>query len=312
MLKPGLRRVWRGPHTLQLGVDVPRPLVVHPVDDAVEAWLRAIDGTRRWPELLAAATEAGLTASEARRLLRLLADAGLLADAAVPDPDLARLPLEVRDRLAPELVAAGLSDPRPDAAVLTLRNRRALHVVVLDGDPVGQVLGRRLLEAGVGRVESHSGSQLPALEPGSAALLVVPSALARAQRRPLAAAAGAHLVTEVGETVVRLGPLVVPGRSACFGCLEQARLDRDPGWGPVSAQLAGRLAPSRPTALIQAAAALAALHLLDWCSGGRPPEQDGVVELRLPQGRAVRRSCPPHPTCGCTWPFTAAHVTMTG
>jgi hypothetical protein len=312
MLKPGLRRVWRGPDTLQLGIDVPRPLVLQPVDDGVELWLRGLDGRLRLPELLALAPAAGLTEGEADRLLDRLATAGLLTDGALPDPVLAGLPLDLRDRIRPELTAVGLHDPRPDAAVVALRGRRALHVVVLSDDPVGALLAERLTEAGVGRVEEVAGLELPGSRAGVQHLLVLPSSTARSRRRDLAESSAPHLVTEVGETLVRLGPLVLPGRSACFGCLEQGRLDRDRGWAPVSAQLTG--APVEPgrTPLVHAAAALAALHVLDWCAGGLPPELDGVVEVGLPHGRAVRRACPPHPGCGCTWPSGTQHVTMTG
>jgi hypothetical protein len=311
MWKPGLRRIWRGPHTLQLGVDVPRPVVLHPVDDALETWLRALDGRLRLPEVVDGAVEAGLSEADAVSLLGRLLDAGLLADAATPDPVLAALPRQVRDRLAPDLAAAALADPRPDAAVVTLRARRALRVVVVSDDRLGVILAEHLVEAGVGAVDACDAADLP-IGPGRGRpLLVVPSAVARVSRHALAEASTPHLVTEVGETVVRLGPLVLPGRSACFGCLEQGRLDRDPGWAPVSAQLVGRPPGAGATTLLRVAGGLAALHLLAWCAGDDPPVLDGVVEVHLPHGRTVRRGCPPHPVCGCTWPSAAPHVTMT-
>jgi len=166
----------------------------------------------------------------------------------------------------------------------------------------------------VGRVEVVAGDSFPEVparkrrEPEP--LMVLPAALARARRRELVGSSSPHLVTEVGETVVRLGPLVEPGRSSCFGCLELRRIDRDPGWGPVSAQLASRPPTSGSTTLLETAAGLAVLHLLDWAVGGRPPELDGVVEVGLPHGQVVRRDCPPHPACGCTWPTGARDVTM--
>ena len=308
MLKSGLRRVWRGPDTLQLGLDVPLPVVLHPVDDALHGWLLQLDGRRRLPELLDAATGAGLDPQEAGRLLDRLLEAGLLADAGAPDPVLAGVPREVRDRIAPDLAAAALRDPRPDAAAHALRGRRGLTVTVVS-DRLGAMLATLLEEAGVGVV--GLAEDVPASRAVDGPhLLVVPAAVARARRRALAVAGRPHLVTEVGETVVRLGPLVEPGRTACFGCLELLRLDRDPGWAPVSAQLAGPAAGAGPTTLLRVAAGLAALHVLDRCSGGSPPEHDGVVEVALPLGRSTRLRCPPHPACGCTWPTGAPPVTM--
>jgi hypothetical protein len=310
MIKPGLRQVWRGPDTLQLGVDVPFPLVLHPVDAAVQSLLAALDGRSTWAQVMAVAGQVGLGETQTRTLLGRLTDSGLLTDAATPDPDWAELPVEVRDRLAPDRTAWSLADPRPDAAARHTTGRRRLAVVLVSADPLSVPLAEGLAAADVGSVETVAHPDLASGAGGRGHLVVIPSALARVHRRQLLETSTPHLVTEVGETVVRLGPLVTPGRSACFGCLEHGRIDRDDGWGPISAQLAGGQNPSQPTTLLRAAAGFAVLHLLDWATGGTPPEVDGLLELRLPHGRAVRRSCPPHPACGCTWPTTPGHVTM--
>ena len=311
MIKPGVRRVWRGPDTLQLGVDVPMPLVLRPVGPAIESVLGVLDGRRTRDEVLAHAEEVGLGARPTQALLDRLAACGLLADGAAPDPDWAGLPVSVRDRVAPDRTAWALADPRPDAAARHITARRRLTVVLTTGDPLTRGLAEGLAAAEVGAVGTMSDPCRAAPGTGSR-LLVVPSSLARVRRQQLLASATPHLVTEVGETVVRLGPLVAPGRSACFGCLEHGRVDRDRGWGHVSAQLTNRPGTARPEALLRAAAALAVVHLLDWAADGHPPEVNGLVELRLPHAQAVRRSCPPHPACGCTWPPTPGHVTMSG
>lgn len=65
--------------------------------------------------------------------------------------------------------------------------------------------------------------------------LVVPRAAADLMARDIA-----HLpvVFEGARTVV--GPLVVPGRTACLACQAAAQRDRDPAWPLVAAQLVGR------------------------------------------------------------------------
>jgi bacteriocin biosynthesis cyclodehydratase domain-containing protein len=309
MLKPGVRRVWRGPDTLQLGVDVPAPLVLRPADAAARGLLEALDGRRTRQEVLAHAERLGLGERVTDALLDRLAACGLLTDAATPDPDWAGLAVTERDRLAADRTAWALADPRPDAAARHTAARRGLTVVVAGEDPLAAGLAEGLALAGVDRVETVADPSRA--RPGvGARLLVVPSWTARVRRQQLLATATPHLVTEVGETLVRLGPLVWPGRSACFGCLEHSRRDRDPAWAEVSAQLAGRPGSARPELLLRVAAAVAVVHLLDWAAGGTPPEVDGLVELRLPHAQPVRRRCPPHPACGCTWPPTAGHVTM--
>ena len=65
----------------------------------------------------------------------------------------------------------------------------------------------------------------------------------------------AHLPVRLRDGTGIVGPLVLPGRSACLGCVELHRCARDPGWPAVTAQLVGR--PGRGSAA--AAAATAAL-----------------------------------------------------
>jgi bacteriocin biosynthesis cyclodehydratase domain-containing protein len=111
-----------------------------------------------------------------------------------------------------------------------------------------------------------------------------------------------HLLAEVREATGVVGPLVLPGRSACLRCLDLARTDRDPGWPALAAQLAvptrARTACDGPLALMVAAqAALQVLALLDGTV--RPAAVGGTLELALPDWRWRRRSWSPHPDCGC-------------
>lgn len=140
-----------------------------------------------------------------------------------------------------------------------------------------------------------------------------------------------HLVLDVRETVGRVGPLVVPGRTSCLRCQHLHRVDHDPGWALVVDQLAdaapgagGRPArsggipgvlgvpgPARravvgPSAvdacdgvLATLVAATACLHVLTWLRGQVPPSVDGTLEARLPDGTLRRRGWEPHPGCGC-------------
>jgi hypothetical protein len=115
-----------------------------------------------------------------------------------------------------------------------------------------------------------------------------------------------HLAVAAGEAIGVVGPLVLPGRSACLRCLDLTRAERDPAWPLILAQLASRAAnPAACDAVLAAAvaaqAAAQALALID-----RGPAAvavvDGTMELVLPGWRWRRRTWQPHPRCGCHSP----------
>jgi hypothetical protein len=100
---------------------------------------------------------------------------------------------------------------------------------------------------------------------------------------------------------------VLPGASACGGCLVLSRTDQDSGWPRLLAQLAadgpGRARePACDGALATAVAGLAALHTLLLLDGERPPSVDGWCEISAADGMARRLRLPPHLECGCFWP----------
>ncbi|MER7768486.1 TOMM precursor leader peptide-binding protein [Kitasatospora sp. NPDC096140] len=115
-----------------------------------------------------------------------------------------------------------------------------------------------------------------------------------------------HLYVGVVEEFGVVGPLVVPGRSACGHCLVLRREDEDAAWPRVLAQLAhegpGRArTPACDTALATAVAGLAALHAQVYLDGGRPPSVDGWCEVSAGDGMARRLRLRGHPDCGCLW-----------
>ena len=49
-----------------------------------------------------------------------------------------------------------------------------------------------------------------------------------------------HLAVSADEAIGVVGPLVIPGRTACLRCLDLTRAERDPAWPLILAQLDGR------------------------------------------------------------------------
>ncbi|MFD9129627.1 ThiF family adenylyltransferase [Kitasatospora sp. NPDC059571] len=122
-----------------------------------------------------------------------------------------------------------------------------------------------------------------------------------------------HLYVGVVEHLGIVGPLVVPGASACGRCAALAREDEDGAWPRLLAQLdgtgAGRATtPACDSALATAVAGLAALHAELYLDGVLPPSVDGWCELSAADGMARRLRLPAHPACGCLWPTAPRSV----
>ncbi len=94
-----------------------------------------------------------------------------------------------------------------------------------------------------------------------------------------------------------IGPLVLPGRTACLGCLALHDRDGDPAWPTLAAQLLARRAPEIPLPLAVEAAALAARLLDDEPEPGRS-ERSRSVRIGA-DSRRRWRSHRPHAECLC-------------
>jgi bacteriocin biosynthesis cyclodehydratase domain-containing protein len=112
-----------------------------------------------------------------------------------------------------------------------------------------------------------------------------------------------HLVVSASEAIGIVGPLVIPGRTACLRCLDLFRTDHDPAWPLILAQLAGR--PPGPLAcdapLAAAVAAQATSQALAFIDRGPSAVAvtNGTLELVLPSWQWRRRTWSPHPECSC-------------
>jgi len=112
-----------------------------------------------------------------------------------------------------------------------------------------------------------------------------------------------HLAAAASEAIGVVGPLVLPGRTACLRCLDLTRAERDPAWPLILAQLTGGAAdpPACDTVLAAAVATQAAAQALTFVD--RPASAsavtNGTLELVLPDWQWRRRSWTQHDRCGC-------------
>lgn len=346
VLTPAARRLWRDPQTLQLGRG-PGAVMLAGIDPGLRRLLSLLDGALDRDAVVAAAAAAGCPPERTGALLAALAQAGLLSDAASDhapglDPDErdrlsadhAALALlgdptrsAVRRRRAAYVHVLGAG--RVGASVAALLDGAGVGALVVDDDGITRaqdtgVAGLRRADVGRPRGAAVE-SRLSARRPGASAAttsararppalwpdIVVlspasPSALDddRARLPP----GITHLLAEVRDNVGVVGPLVLPGSSACLRCLDLTRTDRDPAWPALAAQLSSPVRGPLPCDGVLAVAVAAqtcqqVLALLD--GRGRPASVGGTLELALPDWRWRRRSWPVHPACGCAEPLAA-------
>lgn len=332
LVHPALARVWRDTTTVQIGLDPDRAVVLGGLNAAETSLLRALDGRHDHATLRAKAIEAGGDATIADRLLDLLRAGGVVVDC----DDLSTGDLRT-DPLAPDRATAGLLTGAPDGGAHAMAVRREQWVEVRGAGRVGASVARLLGAAGVGRItvvdaattsshdlcpggldRRHVGrsrgpevqrlvrtSTGPVTEPSMPALVVIapqPGAVV-SPGGGLLGDGIPHLMARVVEVTGTVGPLILPGRSACLRCLDLYRTDRDPAWPRIVAQTAQQrpAVAACDVTLAAQVAALAAQQVLAHLDGFVPATVDGTVEITLPYGLPRRRSWTPHPACGCRW-----------
>lgn len=108
-----------------------------------------------------------------------------------------------------------------------------------------------------------------------------------------------HVPVVFGEVAVTVGPLVLPGISACVRCVERRRADDDPARTVLASQLWGRAAAAEtPTAAL--AAGLAALRML------RSGTVATTERIDAATGATSIARWNPQPDCGCQGFMTRA------
>ncbi|MCU1528959.1 MAG: hypothetical protein JWP75_2722 [Frondihabitans sp.] len=109
-----------------------------------------------------------------------------------------------------------------------------------------------------------------------------------------------HLSVVVGDQSTRVGPVIVPGVTACAHCLDLPRSDVDRSWGVIAGQLWAR-SPIEPSLLAtREAAVLAVRRVVARLGRVESPEPDAaIVTVDSTTGRIRRTLSRSHPACGC-------------
>jgi hypothetical protein len=117
-----------------------------------------------------------------------------------------------------------------------------------------------------------------------------------------------HLVGRLVDGHAVLGPLVVPGATACLRCLDEHRADEDPDHLAVLHRYAAACrvprrdgVPDAPDPLLGALATCWAVRdLRSHLDGVRPPTWSATLTLGGPDG-LLAATWPRHPACWCAW-----------
>ncbi|MFJ5719355.1 ThiF family adenylyltransferase [Streptomyces sp. NPDC093149] len=355
MLKPALRRAWRGRGTVQFGVTPAHAVKLGPMDIATGCFLELLDGTRGLPLLREEARALNLSDHQMEALVERLTAAGLIDDVrcAGPEIDALRKRPGVLERHRPDLASLSVVHPEPGGGMRRLAARRAMRVQVRGAGRVGATIAAVLSGSGVGRVEVLDGGHtepwdvspggLPSAAVGerrdtAARQLVRRAAAGSAPREAEAAASSAggepglslivvaprdglgvyvpdprtaepwitsgtpHLYAGVMEATGVVGPLVLPGGTACAGCLALDRADGDEQWTRMLSQWqSGRrtAAQACDLSLATAVAGLAAAHALSFLDGELPASTGTRWEAALPLLDWRSERIPAHLDCSC-------------
>lgn len=111
-----------------------------------------------------------------------------------------------------------------------------------------------------------------------------------------------HLYAGVLEATGVVGPLVLPGATACARCMQETRTDREPVWPRMLAQWrsgAPHALPACDLGLATAVAGLAAAHALAFLDGELPAVAGARFEASLPLLEWRVERVRPHPACPC-------------
>ena len=338
ILLPAVRRLWRDTRRLQLGTDPGRAVILEFADPGCARLLDLLDGTLTEAGLMRAANRHGIAIEQAAALLAALSKAGFVVDAHALHPT--DLPEPVRRRLDLETVALALPGPgrvRTNPAA-TIRRRLAAQVLITGSSHLAVPIAATLASAGVGHVDpdvtgvtrladaapagllpsdvqrprgvaaaeavrrAAPDVQVASLRPARATFAVLVGFAAPATLTALALGSRrlAHLAVAVRDGTVVVGPLVRPGSTPCLNCLDLHRIDRDPAWRMVAAQLHTGPDTAEPVTAVTAltGAAFAASEVLAHIDGEVPTTLGATVEIAGP-GQSTRRRWSQHPKCGC-------------
>jgi hypothetical protein len=281
VLRPGSPLLRRDAEHLQLGTEPGHALVLDPADPLADL-LRALDGVRQ-------ADDPTLDAS----MVRALHAAGVVVDS-----DVWRAETGLEHEAA-HLLARGVA---ADAVHEHLARRRAAEVAILGDTALAAPLAALLEASGVKRI-------VPGPSPTAEldlAVIAVEGEAARELGDECLRADVPHLVVALRDACGVIGPLVLPGRTACLRCIDTERSAVDAAWPAILAQLPRPLSTTSDSlvravsaVLETAVAVLAVRDTLAHLAGEPALTHNATVRIGADLSRLRRQRWSLQDQCGC-------------
>lgn len=289
VLRPGLKILRRDPTTLQLGLDWPGLAALHDTP-AVRAVLHRVDGFRDVEGVVLAAVADGHPHDECADAVALLTRHGVLVDR--PRTERVGPGREDVSEAAWQAwwLLAGPETGGDDIAV----RRRQFQVGVSGAGEVAERVRDLVGAAGLGSADG---------DPPDLQVIASDGIPDRARSDALMHESVPHLWVHVRDLVGVVGPLVLPGRSACLRCIDLARSERDGVWSTLVTAATVHTGDGDPCdPMLATVVAAWALNEVAVLAGGRRAQSYGsVVEIPLGLGPVTTTEYAVHPECGCGW-----------
>jgi bacteriocin biosynthesis cyclodehydratase domain-containing protein len=304
-LRPGLPVLQREHGELQIGLDSDTALIFG--EPRLRGVFEALDGAHHVRQLREAGRQAGLGVDDVDDALRVLDEARLLCEGGRT-----LRPADPLQHRSVRLVGAGPLG-RSVAKLLSASGLGRLWLV--DEEPSEHPSGRRrgLLtrsQALRAMLTDRASLQVDVADHWSKPehaipdLTVVASDTVEVDRMvadDLVRADQPHLVVRSTGAAVVVGPLVVPGRTACLHCTDLSRRDADRSWPALLDQLTRLRLPTSPT-LGAWAASVTVTQAVAYLRGRTPEAWGSTIELADSDLLTRWRAWSAHPGCGCHWP----------
>lgn len=292
-LRPEIPIIWRSPNTVHFG-DHTDPTTLSP-DEA--SWIRSLNAYRTWQE---ARDTCPSGPDRAERVLQYARAAGAIDE---PGECWWMSPAQ-RSAARAELLALARWHREPNGALAA----RSGCTIAVRGDPALAEITRQLLSECSLRTTDSDYADV---------FILAGTGHINAPEGHEQYAHAVHLPLRVHMERAAIGPIVIPGRTPCCGCLALHLRDRDSSWPAMAAQWrahhleSGFRSPADP--LVTRRAAIEAATLLrNWIDSPSDLRRDSSsARARLQTSRRVHLhacgSAPryedigPHAACGCRW-----------
>lgn len=272
-IDPRLPLLWRTPFEIQLGFASPRA-VLSELTPAEEYVVSALHAGVSDVSLRALGAQRGLSDSQLSELLA---------------------------RVAPALEPTGNAKlPRVAVEGVGLGAARISHTLT---DAGFSIIGAPQLLGGTDTGSNGTGGDSRATRPDAdpmhtiaivvATMVLAPERCGRWLRRAVQ-----HLPVVWLDTEVHVGPLIDPGRTACWHCIELTRCDEDTARRALMTQAAGRPAATETNRTTQEVA----LRVARWLDGSDVPEPGRALIFQISSGRWRPMATTPHAACSCHTP----------